>query len=144
MTSKTFGWVGKILSVDLSHSQISELDTMNYADRFLGGRGIATRLFWENVSPEVEAFDPENHLILMSGPLGATGAQGASRFEVAGKSPMLIPERFCYGNLGGFFGPELKKAGYDGIVVTGHAQRPSYLWISDGKAEIRDAAFLWG
>ena len=144
MKSKTFGWVGKILSVDLSHSQISELDTMLYADRFLGGRGIATRLFWENVRPEVEAFDPENHLILMSGPLGATGAQGAARFEVAGKSPMLMPERFCYGNMGGFFGPELKKAGYDGIVVSGRAQRPSYLWICDGKAEIRDAAFLWG
>ncbi len=144
MSSSIFGWVGKILKVDLSSSQIAELDTMDYADRFLGGRGIATRIYWENVGPEVNAFDPENHLILMTGPLCATGVQGASRFEVVSKSPMLMPERFCYGNLGGFFAPELKKAGYDGVVVTGRAQRPTYLWINDGKAEIKDADWLWG
>ncbi|MBW2326961.1 MAG: hypothetical protein JRF45_10860 [Deltaproteobacteria bacterium] len=81
---------------------------MDYADRFLGGRGIATRIYWEEVGPEVGAFDPENRLILMTGPLGVTGVQGASRFEVVGKSPMRMPEGFCYGNLGGFFGPYKK------------------------------------
>ncbi|MCJ7538216.1 MAG: aldehyde ferredoxin oxidoreductase, partial [Desulfobacterales bacterium] len=86
MTANMYGWCGKILKVDLSHLRISELKTMNYADRFLGGRGIATRIYWEEVGPEVGAFDPENRLILMSGPLGATGVQGASRFEVVGKS----------------------------------------------------------
>jgi len=74
MTNNIFGWCGKILNVDLSNSLITELETMNYADRFLGGRGIATRIYWEEVGPDVGAFDPENHLILMSGPLGATGA----------------------------------------------------------------------
>ena len=144
MASSVFGWMGKILKVDLSKSEITELMTMDYADRFLGGRGIATRLYWEMVGPEAGALDPENAFVLMSGPLGATGAQGASRFIVAGKSPMSRPERFCYGNLGGYFGPFIKKAGYDGIVVTGAAEKPCYIWINDGQAEMKDASQLWG
>jgi aldehyde:ferredoxin oxidoreductase len=144
MATQLCGWCGKILKVDLTRSGIAEMDTMDYADRFLGGRGIATRLYWEEVKPETGALEPENRLILMTGPLGATGVQGASRFEVAGKSPMLLPERFCYGNLGGYFAPFLKKAGYDGVVVSGRADRPSYLLVTDGRAEIRDAASLWG
>jgi len=144
MTTSTYGWCGKILTIDLSKPRISELETMDYADRFLGGRGIATRIYWEEVGPNVRAFDPENHLIFMTGPLGATGAQGASRFEVVGKSPMLLPEGFCYGNLGGFFGPSLKKAGYDGVVISGRSAKPVYLWIHDGKAEILDGSSLWG
>ena len=139
-----YGWCGKILKIDLSESRISELQTLDYAGRFLGGRGIATRIYWEEVGPHVRAFDPENHLILMTGPLGSTGAQGASRFEVVGKSPMLMPEGFCYGNLGGFFGPFLKKAGYDGVVITGRSAKPVYLWIHDGKAQILDGSLLWG
>ncbi|UCD89065.1 MAG: hypothetical protein JSW04_11560 [Desulfobacterales bacterium] len=144
MASNIFGWCGKILNVDLSDATISELETLNYADRFLGGRGIATRIYWEKVGPHVHAFDPENHLILMTGPLGATGAQGASRFEVVGKSPMLMPEGFCYGNLGGFFGPYLKKAGYDGIVISGRSEKPIYIWIADASVRILDASPLWG
>lgn len=144
MTLETSGWCGHILRVDLSRSRITELDTMDYSELFLGGRGVASRIYWEEVGPEVRAFDPENLLILMSGPLGATGVQGASRFVVAGKSPMLMPEGFCYGNLGGYFAPALKKAGYDGIVVTGRSDRPCYVWINDGRAEIRDASALWG
>ena len=117
MSSKPFGWCGKILKVDLSDSRITELDTMDYAERFLGGRGIATRIYWEEVGPDVGALDPENCLILMNGPLGATGALGASRggggggggVRVVGKSPMLMPEGFCYGNLGGYFPPGLEE-----------------------------------
>jgi aldehyde:ferredoxin oxidoreductase len=141
---KIFGWCGKIIKVDLSHGRITELNTMDYADRFLGGRGIASRIYWEEVGSDVSAFDPENRLIFMTGPLEATGVQGASRFEVVGKSPMLLPEGFCYGNLGGFFGPYLKRAGYDGIVIRGRSAKPVYLWINDGKAQILDASMLWG
>lgn len=144
MTSDIFGWCGKILKVDLSREEVADSDTMEYASRFLGGRGIATRIYWEEVTPEVGALDPENCLILMSGPLVATGVPGASRFSVVAKSPMRMPEGFCYGNLGGFFAPALKKAGYDGIVITGRAKRPSYIWIHDRKAEIREASALWG
>jgi aldehyde:ferredoxin oxidoreductase len=144
MTTNIYGWCGKILKIDLSDLRATELNTMDYADRFLGGRGIATRIYWEEVEPDVGAFDPANRLIFMSGPLGATGTQGASRFEVVGKSPMLMPEGFCYGNLGGFFGPYLKRAGYDGIVISGRSEKPVYLWIHDSKAQILDASLLWG
>jgi len=140
----TYGWCGKILNVDLSNSQVTERNTMDYAERFLGGRGIATRIYWEEVGPDVGAFDPENRLIFMTGPLGGTGVQGASRFEAMGKSPMLMPEGFCYGNLGGFFGPYLKRAGYDGIVISGRSEKPVYIWIHDGKTQILDASLLWG
>jgi aldehyde:ferredoxin oxidoreductase len=78
LNSLCYGWCGKILKVDLSSEVISALDTHPYADRFLGGRGIATRLYWECVPATARAFDPENHLIFMTGPLTATGAQGAS------------------------------------------------------------------
>ena len=82
--------------------------------------------------------------IFMTGPLGATGAQGAARFIVVGKSPMRQPEGFCYGNLGGYFGSHLKRAGFDGVVICGASEQPVYLLIKDGKAEIRDAGTLWG
>ena len=144
MAADIFGWCGKILNVDLSNSRVTERNTMDYADRFLGGRGIATRIYCEEVGPDVGAFDPENRLILMSGPLGATGVQGASRFEVVGKSPMLMPEGFCYGNLGGFFSPYLKRSGYDGVVISGRSEKPVYLWIHDKKAQILDASLIWG
>ena len=144
MATQNFGWAGKILKVDLTSSDTVEVETRDYADRFLGGRGIATRIYWEEVGPEVGALEPDNRLILMTGPLGATGVQGASRFEVVSKSPMLLPEGFCYGNLGGYFAPYLKKAGYDGVVVSGRAERACYVLITDGRAEIRDAASLRG
>jgi aldehyde:ferredoxin oxidoreductase len=135
-----YGWWGAILKVDLSSETITKIDTHPYSDRFLGGRGIATRLYWEYVPASAKAFDPENHLIFMTGPLTATGAQGASRFEVVGKSPMLMPEGFCYGNMGGYWGPALKRAGFDGLMVSGKAKRPVYLFISDGKASFQDAS----
>ncbi|MBW2515049.1 MAG: hypothetical protein JRE21_10835, partial [Deltaproteobacteria bacterium] len=140
LDASMYGWCGKILTVDLSAEVIAEIDTQPYADRFLGGRGIATRLYWENVSAAAKAFDPENHLIFMTGPITATGAQGASRFSVIGKSPMLMPEGFCYGNMGGYWGASLKRAGFDGLMVSGKAKRPVYLFISDGNVKIEDAS----
>jgi aldehyde:ferredoxin oxidoreductase len=144
MATETFGWAGKILNVDLSNGTVTTKDTMDYANRFLGGRGIATRIYWEEVKPEVGAFDPENRLIFMAGALVATGAQAATRMTVMGKSPMRMPEGFCYGNLGGFFPAYLKRAGYDGIVVSGRADTPVYLMIDNDKVEIMDASEMWG
>jgi aldehyde:ferredoxin oxidoreductase len=144
MSTNVCGWSGKILKVNLANREVVTLDTMEYADRFLGGRGIATRIYWEEVGPEVGALDPENRLILMTGPLEATGAQGAARFELVSKSPMLRPEGFCYGNIGGFFGSSLKRSGYDGIVLFGRSVRPVYLWIGDDKVQLLDASDLWG
>jgi aldehyde:ferredoxin oxidoreductase len=138
------GWCGRILEVDLSSRRFSERETRAYAADYLGGRGIATRIYWESAEARAGAFDPANLLIFMTGPLGATGAQGASRFVVAGKSPMRRPEGFCCGNLGGYFGPHLKRAGFDGLVISGASDAPVYLLIEDGQAELRDAASLWG
>jgi len=139
-----YGWMGKILNIDLGTSEISNIDTTSYARKYLGGRGIASRIYWETVDPEVGAFESGNHLIFVTGPLVATGAQGATRMAVAGKSPMACPEQYCYGNIGGHFPAELKKAGYDGLVISGRAQNPVYLLIDDDKIEILDASDLWG
>jgi aldehyde:ferredoxin oxidoreductase len=139
-----YGWTGQILKVDLSHKKLSHLPTADYAERFMGGRGLASRLYWENVPPGISAFDPANPLIFMTGALTATGVQGATRMNVVGKSPMAYPETYCYGNMGGFAPPAIKRAGFDGIVIEGQSSHPVYLWIHDGKAEIRDAAHLWG
>ncbi|OGO20374.1 MAG: hypothetical protein A2144_11280 [Chloroflexi bacterium RBG_16_50_9] len=139
-----YGWMGKILHVDLTDSKISRLSTQQYSVKYLGGRGLASRIYWETVTPEVKAFDPENRLIFMTGPLVATGTQAAARLSVIGKSPMTVPEGYCYGNIGGFAGAELKKAGFDGVVIEGRASQPVYLWIHDNEVEIRDASSLWG
>jgi len=139
-----FGWMGKILLIDLSNLKISQFSSQPYAEQFLGGRGIAAKIYWENVRPETPAFDPENRLIFMTGPLVGTGAQGATQLSVVGKSPMTLPEGYCYGSFGGYAGAELKKAGFDGIVVEGRAPKPVYLWVHNGEAEIRDASALWG
>ncbi len=138
------GWMGKILQVNLNNAEIETISTQPYAEQYLGGRGIASRIYWETVAPETKAFDPENRLIFMTGPIVATGAQAATRLSIIGKSPMTLPEGYCYGNIGGFFPAELKKAGFDGVIVTGRAPKPVYLWIHDGEAELRDASSLWG
>jgi len=138
------GWRGKILHIDLSGSHITEIPTQRYAKKYLGGRGLASRLYWEQVTPAVKAFDAENRLIFMTGPMLATGVQGAARMCVAAKSPMAYPEGYCYGSLGGFFPAELKKAGWDGIVIDGRAAGPTLLLINNDKVELRDASHLWG
>jgi aldehyde:ferredoxin oxidoreductase len=139
-----FGWMGKILEVDLSSGKAGEFSSAPYAEKFLGGRGLASRLYWERARPGMAAFDPQNPLIFMTGPLGATGVQGATRLSIVGKSPSTLPEGYCFGNMGGFVGPEIKKAGYDGIVVVGRAAKAQYLRIADDKVELLDASALWG
>jgi aldehyde:ferredoxin oxidoreductase len=138
------GWMGQILQVNLSTGEITHFATEPYAQKYLGGRGIGAALYWEKVRPEIKAFDPENYLIFMTGPVVGTGAQGATMLSVVGKSPATIPEGFCYGSFTGYVGAELKKAGFDGLLVTGKADHPVYLFIQDGRAELRDASFLWG
>jgi aldehyde:ferredoxin oxidoreductase len=139
-----FGYSGKILKVNLSDGNITKLATADYADRFLGGRGIAAKIYWDMVPPETKAFDPENCLICVTGPVaGFTGLAGC-RWQICGKSPAGALEAFSYANLGGKWGSALKYAGYDGLVVQGKADKPVYLFIHDGTVEIRNASFLWG
>jgi len=137
-------WMGKILHVDLTNAKVGEIKTQPYAEKYLGGRGLASRLYWEKVTPETGAFDPENRLMFMTGPLLATGAQGAARMSVSSKSPMAYPEGYCYGSLGGYFPAEIKRAGWDGIVLDGRADKPVYLVIEDDAVSLQDAADLWG
>ena len=142
MTS--YGYCGRILKVDLSLGKCSDMLTSDYADRFVGGRGIAAKIYWDEVSPEVGALNPENRLIFMTGPLcGFTGLSG-SRWGIFGKSPATDPQLFSYCNLGGSWGAHLKFAGYDGVVIHGRADKPVYILVEEGKAHIKDASHLWG
>jgi aldehyde:ferredoxin oxidoreductase len=141
---KPYGWTGAILHIDLTSRKITTLPTSRYSDRFIGGLGIAEKIYWDSSSPDTQAFAPDNPLIMMTGPLCGTIAPSAPRMVVCGKSPATYPERFVSASVAGFFPAELKRAGYDGIVFTGTAGSPVYLRIADGAAEIRDAKQLWG
>ena len=139
------GWVGKILRVDLTTRKISETSTFDYVPKFLGGRGLGAKICWDEVPPEVGAFDPENRIVFATGPLQGTLAPTSGRFMVLGKAPQTGPvESFTRSGVGGHFAPELKWAGYDAVIVQGKASKPVYLCITDQKAEILDATRLWG
>lgn len=142
--SDMYGWMGKILRVDLTSGRISETPTGDYVPKLIGGRGIAAMIYWEEVPPECEAFDPENRLIIMTGPATGTLAPASSRFCIGTKSPAPVNECYTHSTPGGHWGPCLKFSGYDGIVIKGKSSDPVYLWIHDGEAEICSAAHLWG
>jgi aldehyde:ferredoxin oxidoreductase len=139
-----YGYAGQILKADLSTGAITRLSTADYVDRFIGGRGLAAKLFWDMVPPRTKAFDPENCLICAAGPVAGFIGFAASRWEVCGKSIRGDGEAFSYGNLGGKWGVALKYAGFDALVVQGRAERPVYLFIEDGKVHLKDAGHLWG
>ena len=139
-----FGYAGKILRLDLSSGSTTSSSTSDYTDRFLGGRGVAAKIYWDEVSPTAGAFDEGNRLVFVTGPFGGLPVLGGSRWQVCGKSPATTPEHFTYGNLGGRWGAELKFAGYDALVVRGKSEKPVYLWLNDDRAELRDASALWG
>ncbi|MEE8419598.1 MAG: aldehyde ferredoxin oxidoreductase N-terminal domain-containing protein [Dehalococcoidales bacterium] len=139
-----FGYAGKILITDLSDGKSTEIATSGYSDRFIGGRGIAAKLFWDMVPTRAGAFDPENCLIYATGPVTGFMGLAGSRWVICGKSPIHNPEAFSYGNLGGKWGPALKQAGYDALAVKGQAEKPAYLYIHDGTVEMKDASALWG
>ena len=139
-----YGYAGQILKADLSTGAITRLFTADYVDRFIGGRGLAAKLFWDLVPPRTKAFDPDNCLICSSGPVAGFIGFAGSRWQVCGKSVRGDGEAFSYGNLGGKWGVALKSAGYDALVVQGQAERPVYLFIDNGKVQLKDAGPLWG
>ena len=136
------GYAGDILHVDLSAGDFARARTEDYAERFLGGRGLAATLYWDQVPPRVDAFHPDNRLLFTTGPMACVPGFGGSRWQVSGKSP--IHDQFSYCNLGGSWGAQLKYAGYDGLVVHGRAERPVYLLIDGERVEIKDASHLVG
>ena len=140
-----FGWTGKILRINLSNHSVDERSSMTYASRFIGGRGLASRMYWDELNPPLSAFDPDNHLYFMTGPLCGTQAPAASRWIVLGKSPMAVPEQYASANLGGSFGAVLKWAGLDGLDIYGASPKPVFLVIEqDGTCRFEDAGRLWG
>ncbi|MBM3133370.1 MAG: aldehyde ferredoxin oxidoreductase, partial [Chloroflexi bacterium] len=116
MTTSNFGYAGKILRVDLSSGRIEESPTSDYADRFLGGRGLAAKIYWDEVPPDAYALGEANTLVFAVGPLCGLPVISSSRWTVCGKSPKN-PQRFSYGSFGGMWGAELKFSGYDAVVV---------------------------
>lgn len=138
-----YGYTGKILNIDLSRQQVStqELD-MALAQEFIGGMGLASKVLFDEVGPSVDPLGPDNILVFSTGPLTGTTAPCAGRAEVTAKSPLtgIIGS----GNTGGVWGVELKRAGYDAIIVRGASPHPVYIWINGNQVEIRRADSLWG
>jgi aldehyde:ferredoxin oxidoreductase len=140
---KMNGYMGKLLEVDLSSNKTMTVETdLDTAKNFIGGKGYGAKLIWDRVPENIKPLDPENLLIFMLGPLTGTLAQSSARFAVVTKSPLT--GIFTDGHVGGYWGPKLKFSGYDGIVISGKAEKPVYLYITEDKCEIKDAKDLWG
>ncbi|MFH1862314.1 MAG: aldehyde ferredoxin oxidoreductase family protein [bacterium] len=132
-----------VCHVDLSTGRINVFDTpMEVVRAFLGGRGMNMFYLYHLLQPDTEPFSPENPLIIGTGMLTGSGVPNSGRFSVTTKSP----ETGFLGdaNIGGFFGSEMRCAGFDRLIITGKAPKPSYLYVEDGRVEIRDAEPYWG
>jgi aldehyde:ferredoxin oxidoreductase len=134
---------GTVLHVDLTTGAIHRRPTDEALVRaFFGGRGLNVKRLWDHLSPHTDGLSPENILAFGAGPLAGTPFPGGARFNISAMSPQtgILGDS----NAGGFFGAELKFAGYDQIVIEGRASRPVYLSIKDDRAELRSAEDLWG
>jgi len=136
-------FIGKLLRVNLSNDAIKheELEEETFR-RFLGGRGLAAKILLEELDLSVDPFDPANKIIFATGPLTGTPFPGSGKHIVASKSPLTL--KWGESTSGGFWGPELKFAGFDAIIIEGKASNPVYLWIHDGEVEIIDCNEIWG
>ena len=137
------GYMGKILRVDLSTgSLVGEPLNEDYARSFVGGSGLAARYLYDLADLDSDPLDPHAPMIFMTGPMVGTPMASAGRYSIGALSPLT--GIWGESNGGGFFGPELKFAGYDGIVITGRAEKPAWLSIVSGEPQIHDASDIWG
>jgi aldehyde:ferredoxin oxidoreductase len=138
-----YGYNGKILRVDLTNGSISEEQPDEAIYRTYGG-GSALSLYYllKELKPGTDPLGPDNKLLFMSSAISGAPLVGLSRYTVAARSPLT--GGFGEAEAGGFWGPELKFAGFDGVILEGSSPRPVYLWINNGQAEIRDASGIWG
>lgn len=137
------GYVGRILQVDLTSGKISaEPLNLEAARKYVGGAGYGAKVMYDAIGPETDPFGPENPVLFMAGPMVGTGFPGATKWAVCAKSPLT----FIWGesSASGSFGAELKRAGFDGIIVTGSSSFPVMVFVNDGDAELQDARRLWG
>jgi aldehyde:ferredoxin oxidoreductase len=137
------GYMGKILWVDLATGKINEekLDE-KLCKEYIGGYGIGVRLLYNRMKPKADPLGPDNILGLMTGPFTGTPVPSGARYAAVAKSP--ITGGWGDANCGGYFGPYLKFAGFDGVFFTGISPKPVYLLIDEGKATLKDASQLWG
>jgi len=137
------GWMGKLIRVNLTDGSI-KVENLNMKDAkmYLGARGLGTKIFMDEVEAKVEPLSSENKVIFMTGPLTGTLAPCAGRYEVVTKAPLT--GTIGASNSGGHFGPELKYAGYDGIIFEGKSDKPVYLYINNGEMVLKNAEHLWG
>ncbi len=141
--ASSYLYTGRMLHVDLTAGTVATEPTRpEWMEKYIGGWGLAARYFCDRVDPQVDPLSPENALVIMTGPLCGTLAPTSSRTCLVSKSPHT--GTIFESNIGGAFGPELKFAGYDGIVITGRAERPVYLRIEDDRVRIEDAESVWG
>ena len=137
------GWKDKVLRVNLTTGKTSvEPLRRDDARKYLGARGLGTKYFIDEVDPSVDALSPENKLIFATGPLTGTLATSSGRYDVVTKG--VLTGTIAGSNSGGYWGPELKYAGYDMIILEGKAENPVYLWIYNDEVSLLDAADVWG
>ncbi len=137
------GWTGRLLRVDLTEGKAVRAEySEDLARKFVGGRGLAVKILWDELKPGTDPLGPDNILIFAGGLYAGLPTVNSGKMVVAAKSPLT--GGYGDGNLGTMASPNLRKAGLDGIVIKGRAEKPSYIWINDEKVEIRDAAELWG
>ena len=136
-------WTRKVLRVNLTTGTCTtEPLNLEWADQFLGQRGLATKYFVEEVDPKVDPLSPDNKLIFATGPLTGTMASTGGRYSVITKGPLT--GAIACSNSGGYFGAELKFAGWDMVIFEGKSAKPVYLHIENDKVELLDAAYIWG
>lgn len=137
------GYMGKLLRVDLTRRSITQEPLPErYALDYIGGSGLGVRLAYDEVPPETDPLGPRNKLFFMTGPVTATSLGTAGRYQVVFKSPLT--GLLCDSSSGGYWGAALRTAGYDGLIVEGAASSPVYLYIDEGKCELREASHHWG
>ena len=137
------GNTGKVINVDLTSGNV-KIETLpeEYYKKYIGGSGLAAKIFWERGRFDVDPLAPEAMLIFMNGPFAGLKISGASRNSVAGRSPLT--GHWGDSSCGGYFAPELRYAGYDGLIITGKSAGPAYLLVRDDSVQILDAEEYWG
>jgi aldehyde:ferredoxin oxidoreductase len=136
-----YGWTGKILRVDLSEARSWTEDTEPYTRLFIGGKGINIKIMFDEVGSQVNPFDPENRICFGPGVLAGTMAPSHSRMKITSMSPNGLLQN---SGIGGYFPAEIRKAGYDALIIQGKSDKPVYLYIEDGRVELREGAHLSG
>ena len=137
-----YAYAGKILRINLSNGAVTTEPTARYAREWMGASGIAVKILYDELGSWVTPYEPANKLVFGAGALLGTPAPGACKLNASTLGPMT--GGWATGCSDSYVGGQLKCAGFDTVVIEGKAQTPVYLWIADGKVEIRDAAFLWG